>query len=684
MASNPPSTGGPPLSMNSAPHHNNTGQPTLGTTSRPVANSRPAPQGQGTRRGGHVSNPEENAELLTINMLRRLEQAVAGRAGTDASLQGMGVNPENYGGNFNLVTGFRPASNVAIDEVKDQSGAKKRVKIGQAYVSGRFQGQDLYQTKDDMDQLILSLKHTSFDIITALCCNLELAIEIGKHLPPKDIINLYIASVSFRKAVKGHMLSCIRLWVDYNAREAGKVFHWRLYGKILIKDPAGRILGVKESQYLENRWETSKTNPTNIRLVPGLRYLQLVLGRDRYCREIIAIMARMGFRMPETMHSTLLRLWVLLEISTTRQRQLFLRNQDYWTEQHIYNVQFFLVKLAMAFTHPFFHPHTTDMVRLMMGQKGLFPLWQLLMRQKYTNITEIMELKARYDLILSQSVLNMIQNENLNTAFGVPLETIGLGHREGWGKGLSHLARPDEIIPIEAVLRGLYLDDHITQMMIWGYIDFETGENLVPTEEEMYISDEEEKLGKTDRSHHWQRKHALKKRWAELTPEEQQEIKDDDEDERLRAMAWSTDHCSSPGDEESESEDESDGVYDINAEINRGYRMPALPKVGTSTKDKSSNNAENGSLSGLFAEDLSGEDKQAWQTLYTDMVRHVPPEVSDDDFMLARAWKDWMDGGQEGIHPQRSWITNPTVITADEDEDDEDDDEEEGDSEDDT
>ncbi|KAF4995533.1 hypothetical protein FGRMN_5076 [Fusarium graminum] len=668
MASNPSPSNGLPLLTNSAPRHNSTGQPTLGTASRP------APQGQVAPCIRRVDNTREKVELLTINMLRRLEQAVASRAGTDASLQGLGVNPENYGRNLNLVTGFRPASDVSIDEVKDQSGAKKRVKIGQAYINGRFQGQGLYRSKNDVDQLILSLKHASFDIITALCCNLELAVEIGKHLPPKDIINLYIASVSFRKAVKSHMLACIRLWIDYNAREAGEVFHWRLYGKILIKDPAGRVSDVNESRYLENRWETSKTNPANIRLVPGLKYLQLVLGRDRYCSEILAIMARMGFRMPETMHSTLLRLWVLLEISTTRQRQLFLRNQNYWTEQHIYNVQFFLVKLAMAFVHPFFQPHTTDMVRLMMGQKGLFPLWQLLMRQKYTNITEIMELKARYDLKLSQRVLAMIQDEDRTTAFGISLEEIGLGHREGWGKGLRHLARPDEIIPIEAVLRGLYLDDHITQMMIWGYIDFETGENLVPTEEEMHISDEEEKLGKTDRAHHWQRKHALKKRWAELTPEEQQEIKDDDEDERLRAMAWSSgDIYNSPGDEESESEDESDGVYDINAEINRGYCMPALPKVGTRARDTRGNSVENGSLSGLFAEDLDGEDKQAWQTLYTNIVRNAPPGVTNDEFVVARAWKDWMDGGQQGIHPQSSWFTNPTVITANEDEDEDED-----------
>ncbi|SPJ86779.1 uncharacterized protein FTOL_11804 [Fusarium torulosum] len=670
MASNTLPLGGPPPTTNSAPPGASNVQPAASNTSQAATNPQPAPRGQRRARASSDAESEEKVELLTDPWLRRLEATVANHVPTDTSLESLGVKPEDYEKDENLLAGIWSGPEVALDEIEDHSGTKKRVKLGSAYANARFGGKDLYKPKDDMDQLVLSLKHTSFDIITALCCNLELAIEIGKHLPPKDIVNLYIASAAFRKAVKGHMLSCIRMWIDTKAPEAGEVFHWKLYGKMLIRDPVARTSDADDARNIEGRWETAKTNPGKIRLIPGFKYLQLVLGRDQYCREILAMMARMGFLMPKTMYSTLLRLWLLLDISTSRQRQLFLRNQDYWTEDHLYNVQFFLVKLSMAFTHPYFHPHSIDMVRLMMGQKGLFPLWQLLMRQKYTTISEIMTLKARYDLRLSRAVWRGIQKNKWTTAYGVPIREIGRGHREGWGKGLRHLGRPDELIPVEAVVRGLYLDDHITQMMVWGYIDFGTGENIVPTEEDIYISDEEEKLGKTDRTHHWQRKHALKKRWAELTPEQQQEIKDDDNDEHLRAMAWSSvDNFNFRGDWESESEAESEGEYDLNAEIDRGYRMPAVPKEKSTANTGDSNNAsdinmDTDNIMGLYGENLYEEGTQAWQTLYTTFARNTVPEVTPEEAQRARAWADWLAGGSVGAPPHENWSNNPQPNVA--------------------
>ncbi|KAM0251979.1 hypothetical protein ACHAP5_001304 [Fusarium lateritium] len=709
MASNTLPLGGPPPTRNNAPPGARNVRQAAFHASQAVANRQPIPLGPRRARAPSDSESDEQVELLTVPWMRRLEATVADHVRTNASLEGLGVKPEDYEKDENLVAGIWSGPATALDEVKDHSGAKKRVKLSPAYTSARFGGRDLYKPKDEMDQLILSLKHTSFDIVTALCCNLELAIEIGKHLPPKDIVNLYIASAAFRKAVQGHMLSCIRMWIETRAPDAGEVFHWKLYGKLLISDPIARTSDEDDAENLEGRWETSKTNPGKIRLIPGFKYLQLVLGRDRCCREILAMMARMGFLMPKTMYSTLLRLWLLMEVSTNRQRQLFLRNQDYWTEDHLYNVQFFLVKLSMAFTHPYFRPHNINMVRLMMGQKGLFPLWQLLMRQKYTTIQEIMTLKTRYDLRLSHAIWNGMQKNKSTTVYGVPIREIGQGHLEGWGKGLRHLGRPDELIPVEAVVRNLHLDDHITQMMVWGYIDFETGENIVPTEEDIYISDEEEKLGKTDRTHHWQRKHALKKRWAELTPEQQQEIKDDDNDEHLRAMAWSSvDNYNFRGDWESESEAESEGEYDLNAEIDRGYRMPAVPKKGSTaakTVDSNSaddtntantganNNASNANMEtddipGLYSENLYAEDTEAWQTLYSTLARNTVPE------------RDWLAAGAVGIppHERRPNDSQPDVPSDDDtaaaavadqfedvlygyedDEDDDDDDEDDGD-----
>ncbi|KAF6526890.1 hypothetical protein HZS61_009934 [Fusarium oxysporum f. sp. conglutinans] len=604
-------------------------QPATSNTAQSGVNSQTTPQDQGQ---GQVQSPDEllthperQFELLTDGMRRRLEEAVARESRTNEELAAMGVDPEDYDehGNKYMDTNIDLGPDVEIKEPDSQLSIAKRVKFSKAYAHGLFEGENPYEIENEVDHLTLSLKHTSLDLITALCCNLELAIEIGKHLSPRDIVGLYIASPAFRKAITGHMLSCIP---DRNS-------------------------STHDARFLEGRWETTKTNPSQIRLIPGFKYLELVIGRDRYCREIIAMMARMGFRMPHTMHNTLLRLWVLLDIPTTRQRQLFLRSRKYWTDIHLYNAQFFMVKLSMAFTHPFFSPISIDMVKLMMGQK------------------ECMELKARYDLLLPRSVWGLIQREKYPSAYGVPVHEVGLGHLEGWGKGVLHLGRPDQILPIEAVSRGLHLDDHITQMMVWGYIDFETGENLVPTEEEMYISDEDEKLNKADNTHHWQRKHALKKRWNELTPEQQQEIKDDDADEHLRAMAWSSvDHEDLDWDRESDdADDESDGEYDINAEINRGYRMPATPNESSSPEDSMSDIPAGGEAIRVGNQEISAdevaetmggmdvpvrrEEIGAWNTTLSELFVNSPPEVNDADYKMARTWDIWFTNGSSGQPP---------------------------------
>ncbi|KAF9763633.1 hypothetical protein IL306_003037 [Fusarium sp. DS 682] len=677
MASNLSSPDGGPSAPNNIPPDALSMQPTAGNTAQSSANSE-APhhdqsQYQDQPPDELLTHPERHFELLTDGMRRRLEEAVARETRTNEELAAMGVDPKDYDENedVDMDKNLDFGPDIEIKEPDVQQSFTKRVKFSKAYTHGLFEGDNPYRIENEVDHLTLSLKHTSLDLITALCCNLELAIEIGKHLRPKDIVGLYITSPAFRKAVTGHMLSCVRMWIDSNAPEAGKVFHWKLYGKALIKDPADRSSDAHDARFLEGRWETKKTNPNQIRLIPGFKYLDMVISRDRYCREIIAMMARMGFRMPHTMHSTLLRLWVLLEIPTTRQRQLFLRSRKYWADIHIYNVQFFIVKLSMAFTHPFFNPISIDMVKLMMGQRGLYPLWQCVMRQKYRTLSECMELKARYDLRLPWPIWALIIKEKYPSAYGVPINQVGLGHMEGWGKGIRHLARPDEVIPIEAVFRGLRLDDHITQMMVWGYVDFETGENLVPTEEEMYISDEEEKLIKADNTHHWQRKHALKKRWDKLSPEQQQEIKEDDMDEHLRAMAWSSvDNEDEDWDRESDDDgggnDESDGEYDINAEINRGYRMPATRKKSSSDDDTVNEIPAGGEAIRVGNEEISAdevaemiggmdvpvqkEEIEAWNTTLSELFVNSNPEVSDADYDMAKIWDTWFADGRAD-HP---------------------------------
>lgn len=514
----------------------------------------------------------------------------------------------------------------AVNEKMDGMRSK-RFKFDDDGLEHYFGREDPYNLPDGM--ATLSLKHYNRDIITAMCQHTELAVELGKHLRPEDIVTLYSTSQVFHHALNGHLLSSIRMWISHRAPEAGQIFKFKLYRRYLVPDPAGRTW---QEQYEGTR--VARQNPQlmrEIRTVPGLRYLQLVLGRDRCCRQIIAIMARNGFLMPKTMLNTLLRLWLLMDIPTSGQRQALMRNQELWTDNDLYNAQLFFMKLSMHFNDPIYGPSTNEVLHLMMGQKGLYPLWQLLLRKRFTTLPDILELQVRYDFELPADMWG--DQEEGKTLHGVPISEVGIGHFEGWGLGDRHLLRPDELIPLEAVARGLELDKHLMYMMMWGYIDFETGENVVPSEEDIYISDEEAVLAHMDCSHHWRKKHALKKRFDTLSPEEQQEIIAEDEDDRLRALAW----CGDIDDYDSDSGDgDCDETYALDDEIRRGYIVrpqaevrPRVPEAG---------------------------DKEGWRNFVNSALRSVAPELDEEQRLRAQAWFSYQTDEMEGEWDWQRWL----------------------------
>ncbi|KAG5970364.1 hypothetical protein E4U56_007814 [Claviceps arundinis] len=454
------------------------------------------------------------------------------------------------------------------------------------------------------------------DIITALCSRVELAVELGKHLGPEDLISLYATSRTFHETINEHLLSSIRTWIEYRAPEAGRIFKYKLYRRHLIPDPAGRTWA---AQYKGTSTEREQPHlMLRIRTVPGMRYLQLVLVRDRCCRQILAIMARNGFLMPKSMHHTLLQLWLLMDIPTTGQRQALLRNTDIWTDQQLYNAQLLFVKLSLMFNSSIYGPLSNELLHLALGEKGLYPLWQLLMRKRFTTLPEVLAWKVRYSGVTVPSDA---------AVYGVPAYEVGIGHMEGWGLGEMHLQRPDELIPTEAVARGLELDEHIMYMMLWGTIDFVTTENIVPTEEDIYISDEEDTLEHMDTSGHWKEKHALKKRFLELTASQQEQIVADDEDDRMRALAWT-------GDTGDDSDDEA-APYTLDDEIRRGYIVRQRSRE-----------------EGQVVPPCSTTDAQGWCDFVEAALRSVPPECSVDQALRAQVFEDEED---EEIHGDWDW-----------------------------
>ena len=562
---------------------------------------------------------------------------------------------------------------VSVETIVVHGQRRKKYKFSQEALDDYFGGEDPYKEKIEEPEIKKEdPDEPKHDIITALCSNIELAVELGKHLRPKDVISLYCTNRAFHNAVKGHLLSSVRMWISYNAPEAGSIFNFRYYKRHLTEDPMGRTYS-EMAEGLPERLQPPPMKRDAVRTIPGFKYFQLVVGRDRFCHDIIAIMARNGHRMPPTMHSTLLRLWLFMDVATTSGRQAMIHSTTRWRDIDLYNAQFFFVKLAMHFNDPIFGTPSLDLLQLMLGQQGLYPLWQLLAGKNYTTLREILRLKARYDLDFPMHRWNHLTE----SVYGCPYEEIGSTHLEGWGTGTRHLVRADELVPQEAVRRGLQLCQHIRYMALWGYFDWYTEQNLVPTEEELYIEDEENVTETMDTTYHWKPKHALKKRWTTLTEEQRQEIIEDEDDDRLRALAFTQDN------DEYDSNEYDEDEYSINSSALEEYldfdndeamspaaasdiMMPDVLSAETGTElperhDPSettvdsapsslSYNLENEINCGYILapcdkDQLSvvpaKDDKEAWVSFIDDAFLDMPMEMDEDYALRAQAWQDY-------------------------------------------
>ncbi|KAJ0117687.1 hypothetical protein J7T55_001886 [Diaporthe amygdali] len=379
-----------------------------------------------------------------------------------------------------------------------------------------------------------------FDLLESTCSSVWFAVEVAKHLRPKDIVCLYSISKTFHQLLNDHWQSSIFAWAEYMAPSSFRIFHWKFFGRYARLDPAGTTWaapGLFADAFPRPPWarpRPASASDNNIRSVPGLRYLAMVVEREIRVRDILAKLARSGHRLPKTCHESVKKIWMLMDLPTNTMRRSFIHNTQLWTGQDIYNAQMFIIKLQLRFNEPGFGPDSPILAETLLGSPhGLTPLWQMLRGKKYTELLEAMQMRVRY-LVDADEIDRHARDWQKH--YGVPRWQLGIGHLEGWGRGSIHLSRPDELVVEEAVRRGINLKDHLPFMMLWGHVNWQKRINLVPTEEELYMSDDElrpltveEKgpngmFGKCGNvpfeNCNWLPKHALQAKWDTLTEDE--------------------------------------------------------------------------------------------------------------------------------------------------------------------
>jgi hypothetical protein len=135
-------------------------------------------------------------------------------------------------------------------------------------------------------------KHTRpFSLLLSFCANNELFLLLTSYLNIPSLISLYSVSKvyhhQFNCHYTAHILAIMRTWAPHSEL----IFPWRDYRDLCIKDPVLR-------QNSRLRDQGSKAPYGDLRYVPSLRWLQMVVYRHGVCTDMLLRLASYGHRCP--------------------------------------------------------------------------------------------------------------------------------------------------------------------------------------------------------------------------------------------------------------------------------------------------------------------------------------------------------------------------------------------------
>ena len=295
----------------------------------------------------------------------------------------------------------------------------------------------------------------AFSIFNGLLKHPELTLEFSKQLDIEDLISLYAISKEFHFLVNGRFTAMILGQSNAKASESSKTFIFRCYKSLCMRDPARR---------------PNETKPDELRFIPSFRWLRMILFREAVVDDILRSLAAEGHRVPKRTRLTIKKIWFTTDISDNARRIGLMHNTSFWADKDLFLATMFFIKLDMRLTHPTAGNGEIGLRKMLLGQRSLSTLAKVLRREEMRTQVDMLRMIVRFNYEPPRYRQMDIM--------GVPSHEIGKLQYEGWGARNTKFIQIDELVMREAVKRKLNLQNHYIDMMIYGYINNKTFQDI--------------------------------------------------------------------------------------------------------------------------------------------------------------------------------------------------------------
>jgi hypothetical protein len=283
-----------------------------------------------------------------------------------------------------------------------------------------------------------------------------IVLSIALHMSLDEIIAIYSSSRQFHEILDQNMTSFIHNRARIYYPHASKIFVYTAYPRLCIPESSA----------------SDNVPLVPVRLIPTLRWIGMIEHKEKALGDIFEKLAEKGFILPCGSAIALRKLWLTMEIFDTNIRIGFLQNQYFWTNTDLRLAITFLLKLDMYFAEPVVSCYEVfqGLREFFMMQKGLGFLRDFMTGRS---------LKNSIDLI--QMFLYTVGQPSVfadPVVFGVPASRFGIISRQNHRDKAEPLARIDTLVLRESVRRDMEVHTEFMPMMIFGYKDFGTDDDL--------------------------------------------------------------------------------------------------------------------------------------------------------------------------------------------------------------